>query len=320
MSGAVPVPPEELVARVGGPREQYLEFGRRQRHVLESLLPSDWSFEGKSVLDLGCGPGRTLSTFVKEAERGDFVGCDIDPDAIAWASAHLSPPFSFHVCGEAPPLPLPDERFDLAYGMSVFSHITDQWGYWLVELHRVMRPGAIAVFSVLGPVVAARAFGIEWDARIGMASFNFHQDWEIGGPSVLLAEWWVREHWGRAFEILQFGHADDWVDHDFVVMRRRDLVLSVEDLEAVDHRDAREYASLAFNLELLERQQQQLGERLREAERERLSESNRLTEDLVRRQATIDRLTRSLEIITNSRSWRLTTPLRRMAASARSRH
>jgi hypothetical protein len=28
----------------------------------------------------------------------------------------------------------------------------------------------------------------------------YHQrDWEIGGPAVLMSEWWVREHWGRAF-------------------------------------------------------------------------------------------------------------------------
>jgi SAM-dependent methyltransferase len=319
MIDAVPVPPPELVARIGGTREQYLEFGRWQRHLIESLLPPDWSFEGKSVLDLGCGPGRTLSAFVDEVERGEFVGCDIDPDAIAWANAHLHPAFSFHVCGDAPPLPLPDRQFDLAYGMSVFSHITDQWSNWLVDLHRVLRPGAIAIFSVLGPAVAARAFGIVWDQRIGMASFNFHQGWEIGGPSALLAEWWVREHWGRAFEILEFVHPDDWFDHDFVVMRRRDAVVSADDLEAVDHRDAREYASLAYNVELLERQQRELGERLRDAERDRLAERERLTDELARQQAATDRLKRSLDVISNSHSWRLTRPLRRMAASVRSR-
>jgi SAM-dependent methyltransferase len=319
MSDATPVPPAELVARIGGTREQYLEFGLWQRHVLESLLPSDWSFDGKSVLDLGCGPGRTLSAFATEAERGDFVGCDIHPDTIAWASAHLSPPFSFYVCGEAPPLPLADGRFDLVYGMSVFSHITDEWSHWLVELHRVMRPGAIAVFSVLGPVVTARAFGIEWDERIGMASFNFHQGWEIGGPSALLAEWWVREHWGRAYEIVQFAHPDDWFDHDFVVMRRRETSVSVEELEVVDHRDAREYASLAYNLELLKRQERELGDRLRESERERLAERQHLTDELARRQEAIDVLTESVNVITKSRSWRVTAPLRRMAATARSR-
>lgn len=66
----MPVPPGELVARIGGTPEQYLEFGLWQRHVLESLLPADWSFERKSVLDLGCGTGRTLSAFAKEADGG----------------------------------------------------------------------------------------------------------------------------------------------------------------------------------------------------------------------------------------------------------
>ncbi len=238
-----PVPPAELVARIGGTRDDYLEIGLRQRAILESLLPSDWSFEGKSVLDFGCGAARTLSAFLRDGERGEFVGCDIHAGSIAWATAELSPPFRFFVCLQTPPLAQPDHRFDLVYGMSVFTHITDQWSDWLIELHRVMRPGALAVISVLGPVASSRLLGIDWDDRIGMASIDFHKGWEIGGPSALLAEWWVREHWGRAFEILRFDYPDDWFAHDFVVMRKRETTVSAEQLEAVDHHDPREYAS-----------------------------------------------------------------------------
>ena len=150
------------------------------------------------------------------------------------------------------------------------------------------------------------------------AKFNFHQGWEIGGPSALLAEWWVREHWGRAFEILQFGHPDDGSITDFVVMSRRDTAVSVEELEAVDQQDARESASLAYDVELLERQQLELGERMNAAERERLAERQRLADELARQQAETDRLKGSLNVITSSRHWQLTTPLRRLAASVRS--
>jgi hypothetical protein len=118
---------------------------------------------------------------------------------------------------------------------------------------------------------------------------------------------------------VRFAHPDDWFDHDYVVMRRHETSVSVEELEAVDHRDAREYASLAYNLELLKRQEQELGERLREAERELLAERQRLSDELARRQAAIDGLAGSLNVITESRSWRVTAPLRRVAATARSR-
>jgi SAM-dependent methyltransferase len=325
---SIPIPPQQLVARIGGTPEQYVEIGARQRAIVESLLPEDWSFEGKSVLDFGCGPGRTLSAFMDVAERADFVGCDIHAESIEWASAELSPPFGFFVCQEAPPFDQPDRRFDLVYGMSVFSHITSEWSRWLVELHRVMRPGGLAVVSVLGPVVAERLLGLAWDERIGMACIDFHKGWEIGGPSTLLAEWWIREHWGRAFEILRFEYPDDWFAHDFVVMRKRELAVTPEQLEAVDHRDPREHAALACNLEILQRQQSTLGEQLQQAlaaraaaesEAQRLrdtegrltAEVDRLNVELARHQTELDRVNRVLTVIANSRSWRLTAPLRR---------
>jgi SAM-dependent methyltransferase len=329
---ASPIPPPELVARIGGTCDEYLENGLSTRRILESLLPSDWSLDGKSVLDFGCGPGRTLSAFLQDGERAEFVGCDIHADSIAWATAELSPPFSFFVCRDAPPLAQPDQRFDLVYGMSVFTHITDQWSNWLVELHRVMRPGAIAVLSVLGPVAASRLLGIDWDDRIGMATMDFHKGWEVGGPSALLGEWWVREHWGRAFEILRFFDCpDDWYTHDFVVMRKLDVAVTAEELESVDPRNPREYASVVCNLEILQRQQKALGEQLRDAQRggiaadfeaqqlrnnELPEEVQRLTFELGRHQAEVERLARSLSVIGASRSWRLTAPLRRARAIA----
>src|SRR5581483_510665 len=132
MNEAPPVPPPELIGRVGGTPENYVEVAGLTRGIIESLLPSGWSFEGKAVLDFGCGPGRTLSAFLPEAGRAEFVGCDIHADSIAWAGSHLSPPLSFFVCDERPPLAQPDGRFDLVYGLSVFTHITDQWSRWLV--------------------------------------------------------------------------------------------------------------------------------------------------------------------------------------------
>jgi SAM-dependent methyltransferase len=286
-------------------------------------------------LDFGCGPGRTLSAFLQDGGRAEFAGCDIHADSIAWATAELSPPFSFFVCRETPPLAQPDDRFDLVYGMSVFTHITDQWSNWLVELHRVMRPGAIAVLSLLGAVAGPRLLGIDWDDRIGMAAIDFQKGWEVGGPSALLAEWWVREHWGRAFEILRFVDCpDDWYSHDFVVMRKLDVAVTAEELESVDPRNPREYASVVCNLEILQRQQKALGEQLRDAQRgvlpagfeaqelrnnELVEAVQRLTVELGRQQAEVQRLSGSLSVMAASRSWRLTAPLRRARAIAEKR-
>jgi SAM-dependent methyltransferase len=79
------------------------------------------------VLDFGCGPGRTPRHFLDEAEHAEFHGRDIDDRSIAWLSGHLSPPLHVFQNGEAPGLPLPDGFFDLAYGLSVFTHLGEHW-------------------------------------------------------------------------------------------------------------------------------------------------------------------------------------------------
>ncbi len=330
MSRAVPIPKPELAARLGGAVEDYEYIGRAHRQYLEMELPADWSFENKRVLDFGCGTGRTLATFVRDGVPAEFVGCDIHAESLAWATSSLSPPCSFVVCEDGSPLPLPDSHFDFVYAMSVFTHITGQWSHWLSELHRVMRPEALAVISVLGPAIAPTIIGRDWDERIGMASVNLHKDWAVGGPDVLLAEWWVREHWGRAFEILRFDpcNPSHGAGHDFVLMRRRDVPVTPEKLQAVDREDPREFHAAVCNLQILQAQQSSLGEQLREALQARLAaehEGERLRarelemtarvtemkEQLALRDAEIRRLFERLGVIVSSNSWRLTAPLRR---------
>ena len=303
--------------------------------MLESRLPAGWSFAGKSVLDFGCGTGRTLAAFAHEASSAssaEFMGCDIHPPAIEWASTHLSPPFTFFLSDEAPPLDQPDERFDLIYAMSVFTHITDRWSQWLAELHRVVRPGGIVLISTLGPAMVRQVVGTDWDERIGMLSVNTHKGWESGGPDVLLSEWWVREHWGRGFEILSYDHHEPshGPGHDCAVMRKREVTATAEMIEAVDPQDPREYAALACNFEILRRQQESLWQQIREARRlgvdleqpgsgaalEMHPEIQVLADQLLRRHAELERLRAVLLVITTSNSWRLTQPLRRGRAIA----
>src|SRR4051794_14301874 len=99
MSGSrasqLPLPPLELANRVGcleaapDPYDFYRGLGRRTRADLEAVLPAEWSFDGKRVLDFGCGAGRTLRHFGAEAERAEFWGCDIDAPSIAWLEKHM---------------------------------------------------------------------------------------------------------------------------------------------------------------------------------------------------------------------------------------
>ena len=61
------------------PIAAYEALGAETKQAVLELLPDQWSFEGRRVLDFGCGAGRTLRHFVREAQGGaEFWGADID--------------------------------------------------------------------------------------------------------------------------------------------------------------------------------------------------------------------------------------------------
>src|SRR4051794_968882 len=123
LAASVPFPPVELMQRVGRVDDPdveggYARIGRESRDRIERLLPSGWSWEGKRVLDFGCGAGRTLRHFLSEAANAEFYGCDIDEPSVRWASEHLGGAIEFFTSGEAASLPQADEFFDVVYALS----------------------------------------------------------------------------------------------------------------------------------------------------------------------------------------------------------
>jgi SAM-dependent methyltransferase len=77
-------------------------------------------------------------------------GCDVNETAVSWCSENL--PFAeVALTEESPPLPYADESFDLAYALSVFTHLTEDAQHaWVHELSRTLKPGGYLVISTLG--------------------------------------------------------------------------------------------------------------------------------------------------------------------------
>lgn len=93
------------------------------------------------VLDFGCGCGRTIRWFLRDAGAAEFHGVDVDVDAIAWCKVHLHRGH-FLVNAPAPPLPYPDQYFDVVYCLSVFTHLSESMqNIWLAELKRILKAG-----------------------------------------------------------------------------------------------------------------------------------------------------------------------------------
>jgi SAM-dependent methyltransferase len=311
VSGGAPYPPLPLANRVGSleaaadPYAYYDELGLRARTRILEVLPADWSFEAKSVLDFGCGAGRTLRHFLAEAETAEVWGCDIDGESVEWLEANLSPPLHVFRNGLEPPLPQPDESFDLIWAVSVFTHLVESWSSWLLELRRVLKPGGLLVATFMGEAMAEVIAGEEWDeGRIGMNVIRYGQSWDLGGPMVLHSPWWIEQHWGRALDVVEIfpsGFAGGDSGHGFVVLRRGKRDATREELERIDVREPREVAALQHNVSQLRAELADL--------RHTLDWEQGRVADLGSRHATI----------VESRSWRLTEPLRRAAELARSR-
>jgi len=255
----LPYPPMELADRVFGvgnwtsdPMRTYTEMGAQTRRAITSLLPDDWSWEGKRVLDFGSGAGRTLRHFLPEAEQAEFWGTDIDLPSIEWMQANLSPPFNAWHANQIPPLGLEHGTFDLIWSVSVFTHLTRTSSDWLLELHNLLRPGGFLIPTYMGRWISEYFTGAPWEEdRHGRTMLRHTWPWEKGGPAVLISDWWMREHWGRAFEIMDVApqvHNMTWP-----LLRKRDVEITTAELDAPSD-DPREYEAMVTNVRLLQRE------------------------------------------------------------------
>ena len=300
-----PRPPFELAWRVGpldpgDPMADYDRIGRRIHAQLLECLPDGWSWDGKRILDLGCGAGRLLRHLLPYAEVGaQLNGCDIDGPSIKWLDDHLNPPVHAFENDALPPLPLADNSLDLVIATSVFTHIFQGWSDWLLELHRVLAPGGLVVATYLGSGMADELrdlTGITYDPEtIGILPLGCEGHYEL--TNVWHGPWWLRDHWGRAFDILELeeqGFADQpGKGHGWMVMRARPVCLQPGDLERPGEAElARELSAAQLSVSALFKGPAQL-----------LDER--------------DSLAAGLAELRGSSSWRMTVPLRRAGALVR---
>jgi SAM-dependent methyltransferase len=287
--------------------EMWERLGPETRTAIIDLLPEDFSLEGKRVMDFGCGAGRTLRHFMDEAERAELWGVDIDATSIDLLRETVCPPLHVMRSEYEPPLGLQTASFDLIWSISVFTHLTDNSLSWLLELHRLLKPGALLIATYMGRWVSELLAGEPWDEdRIGMNVLRHDHPAIDGAPLVFISDWWLREHWGRAFEVLEIApkiHNQSWV-----VLRKRNLHLSPANLERPGE-DPREYTALRHNLSQLRRELEEVkqrgDDRLEEARRAERAEA--VAElDLVRRE------------YEQSLSWTVTRPVRAAGRAVRS--
>jgi SAM-dependent methyltransferase len=209
-----PIPPDDILIRIGvdptlTPEARIEEFERVGEAAYRDILGAAEGLERPlAALDFGCGSGRVMRWFLQHGDIA-LTGCDIHQPTIDWMVSSYPAGVRLYANNPEPPLPELAETFDLVYCGSVFSHLPD-WAPWLLELRRVLKPGGLLVASIHGRGLwqfgEAGKRGVPWDEdRTGLLVERYGDDFDDSwGPAVYVSEWWLREHWGRAFEIVRF--------------------------------------------------------------------------------------------------------------------
>jgi SAM-dependent methyltransferase len=227
---AVAMPEPERRLRVAGHESEFL-FNLEGYSVAKKLDALSQRFAGRPladlgpVLDWGCGGGRT-SRFLAHS-GADLYGVDIDADNVRWCSDHIKGRFATIV--PQPPTAFADNFFAAVCGISVFTHLTQDYeALWLAELHRIAQPGALLFLSVLGNVAAARDNLLEEIASDADGFIDVGRNPGIDAVTqgsayyrnVFHQPGYIARVWGRHFEILSIEQGIVGNYQDLVVARK----------------------------------------------------------------------------------------------------
>jgi SAM-dependent methyltransferase len=156
------------------------------------------------ILDFGAGCGRVIR-HLHELERPQVHGCDYNPLHMDWCAQHLA--FAdFEVNTLEPPLPYEDDRFDLVYSISIFTHLDEALQRpWIEELARVVRPGGLVLVTVTGPELATELLRPEDLERFERGELVVKRS-ELAGMNACAAYHparYIREELARGFELVE---------------------------------------------------------------------------------------------------------------------
>lgn len=175
------------------------------------------------VLDWGVGCGRIARHFIENHPNLEVHGVDIDSDNVQWCSTNLQTG-KFVVGPLLPPLPYPDNYFDLIHANSVFTHLTeDVQDLWLRELSRILKPSGIVLATIHSNTAVAYArMPLDWIEtweNSGINSIGVNRDLVgfVNDSDYYRNTYhtysYIEQHWARSVDVLAihkhlFGYQD----------------------------------------------------------------------------------------------------------------
>jgi SAM-dependent methyltransferase len=195
-----------------------------------------------TVLDFGCGWGRLTRFFARDVAPGALFGCDPVEDILdVCREARI--PARLARC-EFVPEELPfEEKFDLVFAFSVFTHTSERaHEACLRAIHRALNRGGILIVTIRSPAYLTHselmrplADSLRPDPLAALdeprylfvphAADPSHPQYHEGemtyGEAVVSLPY-VRERWGRNFELLDVSLLTNDIHQVALTLRRRD--------------------------------------------------------------------------------------------------
>ncbi|MEM0543313.1 class I SAM-dependent methyltransferase [Flavobacterium sp. j3] len=129
----------------------YYEGGISTAKWLSEYFGKYIDLKDLKILDWGCGPGRVIRHLPEVIGNGcSYYGTDYNKQTIDWCAKNL-PGISFNLNSLEAKLPYSDNFFDVIYGISIFTHLSEDLHYkWLNELQRILKPNGILLLTSQG--------------------------------------------------------------------------------------------------------------------------------------------------------------------------
>ena len=135
---------------------KYYEGGLDNAVWLKNHFEKYTNLSEKRILDWGCGPARVVRHLPEVFPGCEIYGTDYNEKTIDWCSKNIEN-VSFSHNGINPPLSYESDFFDMIYGISIFTHLSEpNHKAWYDELIRVSRKGAILLLTTQGEATKAK--------------------------------------------------------------------------------------------------------------------------------------------------------------------
>ena len=142
--------------------EQFYDVSKETAKWLITCFKKHKSLNRACILDWGCGPGRIIRHIPSLLDTPcQCYGTDYNSRYVNWCAKNI-PEVTFKPNRLDPPLPFEENKFDIIYGISIFTHLSGKMHYaWFNELFRVLKPGGILFLTLHGKAFRSKLPEVE---------------------------------------------------------------------------------------------------------------------------------------------------------------